>query len=84
MQLDQMRAGGSPDASVRVPELATMLARTEELIGKVVVPKTQMESSAFAFIAAPDENLIGLQSVQVSPYGSLRSQTDRSPPARGL
>jgi len=63
MQLDQMRAGGSPDASVRVPELATMLARTEELIGKVVVPKTQMESSAFAFIAAPDGNLIGLQQV---------------------
>jgi predicted enzyme related to lactoylglutathione lyase len=63
MQSDQMRAGGSPNASVRVLDLDAMLAKTAELGGKVVVPKTQMESGAFAFIAAPDGNLIGLQKV---------------------
>ena len=67
MQADQMRAGGSPNASVRVLGLDAMLAKAEELGRKVVVPKTQMESGAFAFVAEPDGNLIGLQQVQVSP-----------------
>ena len=62
-QSDQMRAGGSPNASVRVLDLDAMLAKAGELGGKVVVPKTQMGTGAFAFIAAPDENLIGLQKV---------------------
>ena len=62
-QSDQMRAGGSPNASVRVLDLDAMLAKAEELGGKIVVPKTPMGSGAFAFIAAPDGNLIGLQKV---------------------
>ena len=63
MQSDQMRPGGSPNASVRVLDLDAMLAKAEELGGKVVVPKTQMGTGAFAFVAAPDGNLIGLQRV---------------------
>jgi len=63
MQSDQMRAGGSPNASVCVLDLAAMLAKAEELGGNVVVPKTQMGTGAFAFVTAPDGNLIGLQSV---------------------
>jgi hypothetical protein len=58
---DQMRAGGSPSASVRVRDLDAMLAKAGELGGRVVVPKTDMGTGAFAFIAAPDGNLIGLQ-----------------------
>lgn len=52
-----------PNAAVRVLDLDAMRAKVEELGGKVVVPKTQMASGAFAFIAAPDRNLIGLQQV---------------------
>jgi hypothetical protein len=63
MGSDQMRAGGSPSASVRVLDMDAMLAKAEELGGKIVVPKTSMGSGAFAFIAAPDGNLIGLQKV---------------------
>jgi predicted enzyme related to lactoylglutathione lyase len=63
MQSDQMRSGGSPNVSVRVIDLDAMLAKAEEFGGKVVVPKTQMGNGAFAFIAAPDGNLIGLQKV---------------------
>ncbi len=61
---DQMRGGGSPSASVRVQDLDAMLKKVEELEGKVVVPKTPMGNGAFAFIAAPDGNLIGMQLVQ--------------------
>jgi len=61
MKSDQMRAGGSPSASVRVDDLDAMLNKTEELGGKIVVPKTPMGAGAFAFISAPDGNLVGLQ-----------------------
>jgi predicted enzyme related to lactoylglutathione lyase len=40
-----------------------MLLKAEGLGGKVVVPRTDMGSGSFAFIAAPDGNLIGLQKV---------------------
>jgi hypothetical protein len=63
MKSDKMRAGGSPSASVRVIDIDSILAKAESLGGKVVVPKTQMGTGAFAFIAAPDGNLIGLQKV---------------------
>ncbi len=56
-----MRAGGSPNVSVRVADLDAILVKAETLGGKVVVPKTPMGAGAFAFIAAPDGNLIGLQ-----------------------
>lgn len=62
-QSDQMQAGGSPNASVRVTDIDSMLAKAEELGGKIVVPKTLMGEGAFAFIAAPDGNLIGLQKI---------------------
>lgn len=62
-QSDQMRAGGSPNASVRVLDIDAMLAKAEELGGKIAVPKTEMGGGAFAFISAPDGNIIGLQKI---------------------
>jgi predicted enzyme related to lactoylglutathione lyase len=46
-----------------VLDLDAMLVRAQSLGGKVVVPKTQMGKGSFAFISAPDGNLIGLQMV---------------------
>jgi uncharacterized protein len=63
LQSDQVRAGGSPNVSVCVLDMDAMLAKAEELGGKVVVAKTQMGSGSFAFVAAPDGNLIGLQKI---------------------
>ena len=60
-QSDQMRSGGSPNASVRVTNLDAMLAKAVELGGKVAVPRTPVGNGAFAFVNAPDGNLIGLQ-----------------------
>jgi hypothetical protein len=61
MRSEQMRAGGSPSASVRVGDLDAALKKAEELGGKVVVPKTPMGVGAFAFVSTPDGNLVGLQ-----------------------
>jgi uncharacterized protein len=61
---EHLRPGGSPNASVRVIDIDAVLTKVESLGGKVVVPKTQMENGAFAFINAPDGNLIGLQMIQ--------------------
>ena len=63
MKSDQMRVGGSPSVSMRVTDIDATMAKAESFGGKVVVPKTQMGSSAFAFIAAPDGNLFGVQMV---------------------
>jgi predicted enzyme related to lactoylglutathione lyase len=63
MKSETMRAGGSPSASVRVVDLDATLEKAQSLGAQVVVPKTQMGKGAFAFIAAPDGNLIGLQMV---------------------
>ena len=62
-QSDQMQSGGSPSASVRVTDLDAVLAKAQELGGSIAVPKTQIGAGAFAFIAAPDGSLIGLQQV---------------------
>ena len=63
MKSDQMRAGGSPSASIRVTDIDAVMTKAATLGGKVVVPKTQMGTGSFAFIAAPDGNLIGLQMI---------------------
>lgn len=62
-QNDMMKAGGSPSVSVRVTDLDAVLVKAQELGGSVAVPKVQMGSGAFAFIQAPDGNIIGLQQV---------------------
>ena len=58
---DQMRAGGSPNVSIRVEDIDAVLAKAQTLGGAVAVPKTMLGSGAFAFITAPDGNVIGLQ-----------------------
>ena len=63
IQSDQMLAGGSPNASRRVTDMESVLAKAEELGAKIVVPKTPMGDGSFAFIAAPDGSLIGLQNL---------------------
>jgi predicted enzyme related to lactoylglutathione lyase len=63
MKSDQVKAGGTPNVSIRVVDLDSMLIKAEELGGKIVVPKTSMADGTFAFIAAPDGNLIGLQKI---------------------
>ena len=61
LQSDQARPGGTPNVSIRVVDLEAILAKAEALNGKIVVPVTPMGSGFFAFVAAPDGNLIGLQ-----------------------
>jgi predicted enzyme related to lactoylglutathione lyase len=63
MHSDQMRAGGSPNASIQVTDLDAILASARELGGAVAVPRTAMGNGSFAFISAPDGNLIGLQQI---------------------
>lgn len=60
-QTEQAQAGGSPNVSVRVVDMDATLAKAEELGGKIVVAKTPMGEGSFAFVSAPDGNLIGLQ-----------------------
>jgi uncharacterized protein len=60
---DMMKSGGSPSVSVWVKDLDAMLTKAQELGGSIAVPKVQMGSGAFAFIQAPDGNIIGLQQV---------------------
>ncbi len=61
IQADQMWATGSPNASARVIDMESMLAKAEELGAKIIVPKTPLGDGSFAFIASPDGSLIGLQ-----------------------
>jgi predicted enzyme related to lactoylglutathione lyase len=63
IQSDQMRDGRLQNASRRVTDMESMLAKAEELGAKIVVPKTPMGDGSFAFIAAPDGSLIGLQNL---------------------
>lgn len=63
MQSDQAKAGGTPNVSVRVTDIDSALAKAEVLGGKIAVPKTMMGNGAFAFVAAPDGNLIGLHQI---------------------
>jgi len=41
LQSDQVRPGGTPNVSIRVEAIDSMLAKAEKLGRKVVVPKTQ-------------------------------------------
>jgi predicted enzyme related to lactoylglutathione lyase len=61
LQSDQAQDGGTPNVSVRVSDMDAMLAKAETLGAKIMVPKTFMGGGSFAFVAAPDGNLIGLQ-----------------------
>ena len=61
MQSDKVHAGGTPNVSIRVDDMDAMLAKAVEHGGKIVVPKTPMGAGWFAFVAAPDGNLVGLQ-----------------------
>jgi predicted enzyme related to lactoylglutathione lyase len=63
MQSNQAKAGGTPNVSIRVVDMDSILAKAEGLGGKIVVPKTPMGNGSFAFVAAPDGNLIGLQTI---------------------
>lgn len=63
MQSEHVQAGGTPNVSVRVSDIDAALAKAQELGGKVVVPKTMMGEGAFAFVTAPDGNIIGLQKI---------------------
>ena len=61
LQSEHVQAGGTPNVSIRVTDMDAALAKAEALGGKVMVPKTLMGGGSFAFVAAPDGNLIGLQ-----------------------
>jgi len=61
LQSDMVKAGGTPNVSIRVDDMDLMLAKAESLGGKIVVPKTIMVNGSFAFVKSPDGNLIGLQ-----------------------
>jgi predicted enzyme related to lactoylglutathione lyase len=61
LQSDKVKAGGTPNVSIRVDDMDLMLAKAVSLGGKIVVPKTIMGNGSFAFVASPDGNLIGLQ-----------------------
>jgi uncharacterized protein len=63
LQTGMTKPGGTPNVSIRVVDMDDMLAKAQELGGKIMVPKTSMGSGSFAFVAAPDGNLIGLQQV---------------------
>jgi predicted enzyme related to lactoylglutathione lyase len=63
IQSDQMKVGGSPNISRREIDMESMLAKAEKLGAKIVVPKTPIGDGSFAFIAAPDGSLIGLQNL---------------------
>jgi len=63
LESSRMKAGGTPNVSVRVDDLDATLDQAAELGGEVVVPKTPMGESSYAFIAAPDGNLVGLQQI---------------------
>lgn len=55
------QAGGTPNVSIRVADIDSILSKAEKIGGKIAVPKTDIDSGSFAFISAPDGNLIGLQ-----------------------
>ena len=61
MQSDPIHVGGTPHVSIRVVDMDPMLSKAEELGGKIAVSKTHMGDGSFAFITAPDGNIIGLQ-----------------------
>lgn len=59
-------AGGTPNVYFNVKSIDEMLAKGQKLGGVVAVPKTVIAGGmgAFAFVKAPDGNLIGLHEEQ--------------------
>ena len=55
-------AGGTPNVYLTVKSIDETLAKAQKLSGTVAVPKTAIagDMGAFAFVKAPDGNLIGL------------------------
>lgn len=58
---DRATAGGTPNVSVQVADIDAILRKAEALGGKIAVPITEMGRGRYAFVVAPDGNLIGLQ-----------------------
>ncbi len=59
---EQCSPGGTPNVSVQVDDINAMVAKAESLGGSIAVPVTSMgQMGSFAFVKAPDGNLIGLQ-----------------------
>lgn len=54
--------GGTPNVYISVKSIDDMLAKAQKLGGTVAVPKTiiSQDMGGFAFVKAPDGNLIGL------------------------
>jgi predicted enzyme related to lactoylglutathione lyase len=55
-------AGGTPSVYIAVASIDDVLAKGQKLGGSVAVPKTVIsgDMGAYAFVKAPDGNLIGL------------------------
>jgi predicted enzyme related to lactoylglutathione lyase len=65
MQNERCQAGGTPNVYVRVASIAECLAKAPALGGGVAVPETPIPGmGSFAFIKAPDGNLIGLHQLE--------------------
>jgi predicted enzyme related to lactoylglutathione lyase len=52
--------GGTPNVYIGVKSIDEVFATAQALGGEVAVPKVNMGSGSFAFIKAPDGNMIGL------------------------
>ncbi len=60
-QNEKAQAGtGSPNVYIDVASIDASIEKARELGGGVAVPKTALPFGAYAFIKAPDGNLIGL------------------------
>ncbi len=61
MQNPQCQAGGTPNVYIKVASIRDCLEKTQALGGSVAVPETPLPGlGSFAFVKAPDGNLIGL------------------------
>jgi len=59
-QNPQAQPGGTPNVSVKVASIPVMLEKAQALGGTIAVPQTPLPGGSFAFIKAPEGNLIGL------------------------
>lgn len=67
MQNERCQAGGTPNVYVRVASIAECLTQARALGGDVAVPETPIPGmGSFAFVKAPDGNLIGLHQLERS------------------
>lgn len=70
MHNPRANAAGSPNVYLKVESIDDCLSTAQSLGGEVAVPRTKMgDVGSFAFIKAPDGNLIGLY--EVAPRPSL-------------